>query len=77
MRPELISAAANGAAGFYGLSVNPSSGLIYATDAKDYVTAGDVYVFEPTGALVRKFAADLLPRTMVYVGDASGANLIY
>ena len=77
LQPELISAAAHGAAGFYGLSVNPSSGLIYVTDAKDYTTAGDVYVFEPTGALVRKFTADLLPRAMAFVGDASGADLIY
>ena len=77
LEPELISAVAHGASGFYGLSVNPTSGLIYVTDAKDYATAGDVYVFEPNGVLVRQFTADLLPRAMAFVGDASDADPRY
>jgi hypothetical protein len=72
-----ITAAAHGAGAFYGLGVNPDSGLIYVSDAKDYATSGDVYVFEPNGTLVRQFQADLLPRMMAFVGAPDAADALY
>jgi len=77
LTPDFITAATAGAGGFYGLSVDQESGHIYVSDAKDFASSGDVYVFDATGALVQTFAADLLPRAMVFVGDRSAADLLY
>ncbi|MBT3268171.1 YncE family protein [Candidatus Poribacteria bacterium] len=74
---DFITASAHGAGAFYGLSVNPDSGLIYVSDAKDYATSGDVYVFEPNGTFVRQFEADLLPRAMAFIGDPGAADAPY
>lgn len=52
-----------GVFGWYGLGVDPVDGAVYLTDAKDYTNPGDVYVFEPSGALRAKFAADIIPRS--------------
>jgi DNA-binding beta-propeller fold protein YncE len=62
-----IQAKAQGVQGFYGLGVDPAGGQVYVTDAKDFVTPGDVYIFEPSGALVTKFTADLIPRAFGFV----------
>jgi len=51
-----------GVLGWYGLGVDPSDGAIYLTDAKDFTTPGDVYIFEPNGTLRAKFTADIIPR---------------
>lgn len=56
-----------GVFGFYGIGVDPTTGAIYVTDAKDFVTPGDVYVFEPTGTQLDKFAADIIPRAFGFV----------
>jgi DNA-binding beta-propeller fold protein YncE len=74
---DFITAAEAGAGAFYGLSVNRESGAIYVSDAKDYASAGEVYVFAATGAAIRSFGSDLLPRVMAFVGDASDAELLY
>ncbi|GIX06557.1 MAG: hypothetical protein KatS3mg115_0960 [Candidatus Poribacteria bacterium] len=67
LEPDLVSAATQGVAAFYGLSVHPSSGELYATDAKDFQTPGAVYVFDASGAFVTQFGADLIPRTLGFV----------
>ena len=36
LTPNLINASAAGAVGFYGLTVEPSTGRVFATDAKDF-----------------------------------------
>lgn len=53
----------SGVFGWYGLGIDPSDGTIYVTDAKDFVTPGDVYLFEPNGTLRKKFTADIIPRS--------------
>jgi len=35
----------------YGIAINPDTGDIMVTDAKDYVTPGDLYCFSPDGEL--------------------------
>lgn len=61
--PSAIIRPPSGVLGWYGLGIDPSDGTIYVTDAKDYVTPGDVYIFEPNGTLRKKFTADIIPRS--------------
>lgn len=35
----------------YGIAVHPETGDVFVTDAKDYVTPGDLYCFTPEGEL--------------------------
>ncbi len=65
--PNFINAQTAGAAGFYGLGVDRTSGRIYATDAKDFASSGDVFVFESDGMSVTDFEADIIPRAFGFV----------
>jgi YVTN family beta-propeller protein len=46
---------------FYGLDVDPVSGMLYVGDALDYVRRGWLYRFTPQGALQDSFAVGIIP----------------
>ena len=50
----------------YGLAVNPNSGEIFVTDARDYITPGKIYCYTPEGRL--KWAANTgdIPSRIVF-----------
>lgn len=45
----------------YGLYVNPYTGYIYATDAKDYTSAGLLYQWSPDGKMLGSFKVYINP----------------
>ena len=45
----------------YGLGVDPSSGDIYVSDAKDYVQAGHAYRYNASGTLQHNFPVGVVP----------------
>ncbi|MCH8546568.1 MAG: hypothetical protein LAT54_07530 [Cryomorphaceae bacterium] len=47
--------------GFYGLGVDPSSGNVFASDAKDFASNGEVKVYSDNGQLSHTFAAGIIP----------------
>jgi len=46
---------------FYGLGIDPTSGVIYVSDAIDYVQQGMVYRYLPNGNLLNSFKAGTTP----------------
>ena len=52
---------------FYGLSIDPEQGDIYASDALDFVQNGEVYRFEQAdGQLIHQFEGGIIPRDFVF-----------
>ena len=52
----------------YGINVSPVTGDVYITDARDYVTSGDLYCFDRNGKLkLRVESIGLNPNTTVFV----------
>ncbi|MBO9204710.1 MULTISPECIES: DUF5074 domain-containing protein [Niastella] len=53
----------------YGINVDPENGDVYVTDAKDYLTSGEVFCFDNTGK--KKFSINvspaLNPNTVVFI----------
>ena len=50
----------------YGLTLDDTGNLLYATDAKDYVQNGDVYVYDLQGVQKAKFQAGVIPGAMAF-----------
>lgn len=48
-------------ANWYGLGVDPYSGIIYLANAKDYVSKGEVVVLSSSGAIFQRFACGINP----------------
>jgi hypothetical protein len=46
---------------FYGVGIDPSSGIIYVADAIDYVQRGVIYRYRPDGTLINSFLAGIIP----------------
>lgn len=46
---------------FYGLGIDPSSGVIFVSDAIDYVQQGIVYRYLPNGTLLNSFKVGTTP----------------
>lgn len=51
---------------FYNMTVNPTTGDLYVTDAKDYVQNGQVYRYSSDGVLLKQFSAGICPSAMVF-----------
>ena len=51
---------------FYGLAVDPQNGLIYLSDAKDYVQRGDILIFSDAGKLHTQFKAGIIPASFYF-----------
>lgn len=50
----------------YGLTLDDSANLLYATDAKDYVQNGEVFVFDLQGTQKAKFQAGVIPGAIAF-----------
>ena len=51
---------------FYNMVVNPTTGDLYVTDAKNYVQNGQVYRYSSDGVLLKQFSAGICPSAMVF-----------
>jgi hypothetical protein len=51
---------------FYALGVDPSSGKVYASDAKDFASNGEVRVYSENGQLSHTFAAGIIPGNFTF-----------
>jgi hypothetical protein len=50
-----------GSCNFYGLGIDPITSLVYVSDAKDYVSYGQAFIYTPTGVYVRAFGTGIIP----------------
>jgi len=46
---------------FYGIGIDPTSGVIYVADAVDYVQRGVIYRYKTDGTLINTFLAGIIP----------------
>jgi hypothetical protein len=55
----------------YNLNVDPANGDVYVTDAKDYITSGEVFCFDKNGQKKFSFSTSpaLNPSTVVFIKD--------
>jgi hypothetical protein len=53
----------------YGIAIEPVSGDIYITDAKDYVSPGNLNVFNKDGVFKKSYTTGDIPAHMVFVTD--------
>ena len=51
---------------FYNMAVDPRTGDIYVTDAKNYVMNGTVYRYTNDGVLLNSFEAGIIPSAMLF-----------
>ncbi len=51
---------------FYGLGVNPVTGEIYVSDAKDFSQRGQVYRYFSNGTLIHDFTAGIVPSRFIF-----------
>ena len=63
---ESFSIAAESGTLFYNMSVDPKTGDIYVTDAKNYVMNGMVYRYSNDGVLLSSFEAGIIPSAMLF-----------
>ena len=54
---------------FYGMKVDPETGVVYATDAVDYNQRGYVYRFTESGAPIDTFQLDVIPSFMLFTSS--------
>lgn len=50
----------------YNMAVNPQTGDIYVTDAKNYMMNGTVYRYSDDGVLLSSFEAGVIPSAMLF-----------
>lgn len=53
-------------ANFYGMGCDPVSGHILITDAKDYVSKGQIYLVDTMGNLYKSLAGGIIPASFVF-----------
>ncbi len=51
---------------FYSFGIDPKSGEIYTSDAKNYVDLGDVYRYSNSGTFLDRFEAGLIPSFFLF-----------
>lgn len=50
----------------YGMNVNPSTGEIYVTDAKDFIQPGTLFRFSQVGNLIDSVSAGIIPQAIIF-----------
>ena len=55
----------------YGLAIQPSTGHIYVSDAKDYVQNGTVYQYNVNGTLLRQNTAGRIPGAFCFTPNST------
>jgi len=56
----------NSGSNFYNSCVNPYNGDIYISDAKGYITSGEVYRYTSNGTFLSSFTVGLVPSFMMF-----------
>jgi len=56
-----IAFIAEGSSNFYGIGIEPNTGIIYVADAIDYVQKGKIYRYKSDGTLINAFLAGIIP----------------
>ena len=51
---------------FYGLSIEPKTGHVFAADAIDYIQKGKIYNYNSKGALISEFKVGLIPSKIYF-----------
>ncbi|MGC8804021.1 MAG: YncE family protein [Bacteroidales bacterium] len=51
---------------FYGFSVNSTNGEIYAFDAKDYASKGEMIRYSTTGSKIKSYTVGIIPKAAVF-----------
>jgi DNA-binding beta-propeller fold protein YncE len=51
---------------FYGLGIRPENGNIYVSDARDYMSRGEVYIYSPRGQLLDSLQAGIIPGSFCF-----------
>ena len=51
---------------FYNMAIEPKTGDIYVTDAKNYMMNGTVYRYSNDGVLLSSFEAGVIPSAMLF-----------
>ena len=51
---------------FYNMAVDPNTGDVYVTDAKNYMMNGIVYRYSDDGVLLASFEAGIIPSAMLF-----------
>jgi len=51
---------------FYGLSIAPKTGYIYAADAIDYIQKGKIYSYTSNGSALSEFSVGLIPSKIYF-----------
>ena len=51
---------------FYNMAVDPKTGDLYVTDAKNYMMNGMVFRYSSDGLLLASFEAGLIPSAMLF-----------
>jgi hypothetical protein len=51
---------------FYGLSIEPKTGHVFAADAIDYIQKGKIYNYNSKGALINEFKVGLIPSKIYF-----------
>ena len=63
---ETFSITAESGTLFYNMAVDPKTGDIYVTDAKNYSMNGTVYRYSNDGVLLNSFEAGIIPSAMLF-----------
>ena len=63
---ETFRIAAESQGMFYNMAVEPKTGDIYVTDAKNYMMNGTVYRYSNDGVLLSSFEAGVIPSAMLF-----------
>jgi hypothetical protein len=51
---------------FYGIGIEPKTGLIFAADAIDYIQKGKIYYYKSNGTLIGDFKVGLIPSKIYF-----------
>ena len=63
---QFQNSAAEAGGRFYNMTVQPETGDIYVTDAKNYMMNGTVYRFSYDGVKLSSFEAGVIPSAMLF-----------
>lgn len=55
-----------GTKNFYGIGIEPTTGILYVSDAIDYVQKGKIYRYKSDGTFINSFLAGIIPNDFYF-----------